>query len=247
MNSMTDVRDMLAAKLTDKDFVVDKTGAFTIELLGESFAVEGNTIFGKLNVAYAQKELDWYKSKSLNVYDMPNPPSIWRQIADKDGNINSNYGWCVYSEENGFQYKNTLRELRKNKDSRRAAMIYTRPTMHTDYNNLGKSDFVCTNAVTFAIRNNRLNCVVQMRSNDALSGFKNDSYWHQWIQAELYRDLIEDYPDLVLGDIIWNSASIHIYQHQFFLAFHYAQTGETTISRKAFEELYDVRLFEWYK
>jgi thymidylate synthase len=244
---MTDVRDLLAEKLLDNEFVVDKTGALTIELLGESFVVEGNTIFGKLNEAYAQKELDWYRSQSLNVYDMPNPPSIWKQIADKDGNINSNYGWCIWSKENGDQYNNTLRELRKNKDSRRAAMIYNRPSMHTDYNDLGKSDFICTNAVTYAIRNNKLSCVVQCRSTDSLSGFKNDSYWQQFVLSALHDDLLEDYPDLEIGDVVWNSASLHIYQHQFFLAYHYTKTAETTISRKDFEATYNVDELKWYK
>jgi len=238
MNSMTDVRDLLAEKLLDNEFVVDKTGALTIELLGESFVVEGNVIFGKLNEDYAKKELDWYTSESLNVYDMPNPPIIWRQIANKDGDINSNYGWCIWSKENGSQYSNTLRELRKNKDSRRASMIYTRPTMHTDYNDLGMSDFICTNAVTFAIRNNKLNCVVQMRSNDLVFGYLNDSYWHKFVLSELYGDLIIDYPELELGDIVWNSASAHIYERHFYYVYHYMKTGETTILKKAFREKY---------
>jgi thymidylate synthase len=238
MNSVQDIRDMFRDKMNSEDFVQDKNGGLTLELLGESFIADTNTIFGKLNEDYAKKELEWYKSESLNVYDMAKTPAIWKQIADKDGNINSNYGWCIFSKENGSQYTNALRELRKNKDSRRASMIYTRPTMHTDYNKEGMSDFMCTNAVTFEIRNNELHCVVQMRSNDLLSGYKNDSYWHMYVLNILHQDLIVDYPELKLGNVIWNSASLHIYQRQFFLLYNYIKTGETTISKQAFQERY---------
>ena len=247
MNSIDNIRTLFSKKLKNKDFVVDKNGGYTLELIGDSFIANEEVIFGKLNQDYAEKELQWYKSQSLNVYDIPKTPQIWRNVSDKDGNINSNYGWCIYSKENGEQFKNAVRELRKNKDSRRASMIYTRPTMHTDYNVNGMSDFICTNAVTFEIRDNKLHCVVQMRSSDILSGYKNDRFWHNIVLTEVYLELIKDYPELQIGDIIWNSASLHIYQHQFFLVFHYAMTGEKTISRKKFEETYDVELLSWYK
>ena len=30
---------------------------------------------------------------------------IWKQVASTDNLVNSNYGWCIFSIENGEQYK----------------------------------------------------------------------------------------------------------------------------------------------
>lgn len=212
---MQQIRDEFTRLFKNKEFITDKTGVLTVELAGVSFIADEETLFGELNKQYAEKELDWYKSQSLNVYDMPNPPKIWRQIADKNGNINSNYGWIIYSKENGEQYKNCVRELRKNKDSRRTVMIYTRPSMQVEYNKNGMSDFMCTNNVQVLIRDNKLIYIFNQRSCDAIFGFKNDIFWHRYVQVELWNDLLEDYPELKLGDIICQFGSIHVYERHF--------------------------------
>ena len=56
--------------------------------------------------------------QSLYVDDIPGEtPKIWKDIASDEGKINSNYGWCIYSEENGYQYHNVKRELKNNPNS----------------------------------------------------------------------------------------------------------------------------------
>jgi thymidylate synthase len=237
--TITEIRKEFIRKYKNEDFVVDKSGVKLIELLGVSFPADTRFIFGKVNDEYVSKEIKWYKSQSRNVYDMAKPPKIWRDIADKDGNINSNYGWCIYSKENGDQFKNAVRELRRNKDSRRATMIYTRPGMHTEYNINGMSDFICTNAVQVEIRDNKLYYLVQMRSNDAVFGYKNDLYWHKSVQQQLLDELKKDYKTLELGDIYWNSSSLHVYDRHYYLVYHYMMTGETTIGKKDFIEKYN--------
>ena len=45
---------------------------------------------------YAKREIEWYESQSLYVKDIPGKVlKIWEMCADKDGKINSNYGWCI--------------------------------------------------------------------------------------------------------------------------------------------------------
>lgn len=215
MKRIKDIREMFIEKLKSEDFVIDKSGVKTIELVGESYIVDEDIIFGTLNTDYAKKEVQWYLSQSLNVYDIPKTPLIWKQVCDKDGNINSNYGWCIFSEENGSQYKNCIRELRKNKDTRRAMMIYTRPSMHTDYNKNGMSDFMCTNNVQILIRNNKLNYILNQRSCDSIFGFKNDIYWAKFVHNKILEDLKEDYPELELGDLIHQVGSLHVYERHF--------------------------------
>lgn len=215
MKKIKDIRKMFIDKLQSKDFVVDKSGVNTIEIIGESYIVDEDVIFGSLNEDYAKKELKWYLSESLNVYDIPKTPIIWRQVSDKDGYINSNYGWCIFSKENGEQYKHCLRTLRRDKDSRRALMFYSRPSMQWEYNKNGMSDFMCTNHVQFLIRDNKLNYILSQRSCDALYGFKNDIYWAKYVHNKLLGDLKEDYPDLELGDLIHQVGSLHIYDRHF--------------------------------
>jgi len=215
MPNMQQVREEFVRLLENKEFVIDKTGVKTVELTGITLIADEDVLFGELNTDYAAKELKWYKSQSLNVYDMPNPPTIWKKVCDKDGNVNSNYGWVIYSEENGEQFKSCVRELRKNKDSRRAVMIYTRPSMQTEYNKNGMSDFMCTNNVHALIRNNKLVYIINQRSCDAIFGFKNDLFWHKNVQRELVKDLKEDYPELEVGEIQYQFGSLHIYERHF--------------------------------
>ena len=214
---VSNIRNIFKEKLKMEDFVIDKTGVKTIEIINAAFFANQPTIFGTVNEDYVQRELEWYKSMSLNVNDIPGgPPEIWKMVANPNGYINSNYGWCIYSQQNGNQYQNVLNELIKNPLSRRATMIYNRPTMHDDYNKGGMSDFMCTNAVQYLIRNNKLNALVYMRSNDAVFGYKNDYAWQKHVLEELVKDLRNEWlDDIQIGDIYWNVASLHVYERHF--------------------------------
>jgi thymidylate synthase len=88
--------------------------------------------------------------------------------------------------------------------------------MHEDAFHNGRSDFMCTNAVQYLIRNNKMHCVVQMRSNDVVFGYRNDRAW----QKHVLDILIADYNRLTesnieAGDIHWNVGSLHIYERHF--------------------------------
>jgi thymidylate synthase len=212
MLNVQDIREYLLRELQAESFVVDKTGVKTIEMIGACFEADEPSIFGDVNDDYVQRELEWYKSQSLYVDDIPGiTPAIWKQVASTEGKINSNYGWAIYSEDNGLQYLNVLDELTKNPNSRRAVMIYTRPTMWTDYNHNGMSDFMCTNAVQYMIRDGQLVAVVQMRSNDVVFGYRNDYAWQKYVADMLTIDLGLD----VEPKIIWNVGNLHVYERHF--------------------------------
>jgi len=207
-----DIRWHFIDELKYGRFVTDKTGVKTIEMIGACFEANHPTIFGDVNDEYVERELEWYKSMSLYVKDIPGKtPAIWEQVASSEGKINSNYGWAIYSEDNGFQYLNVLRELCVNPNSRRAVMIYTRPTMWQDYNRDGMSDFMCTNAVQYMIRDGQLVAVVQMRSNDVVFGYRNDYAWQSYVADQLSNDLGLK----VLPKIIWNVGNLHVYERHF--------------------------------
>jgi len=211
MYAVSNIRRILAEKLTKGEFVTDKTGVKTIEIMNASFIANEPAIFGTVNEDYVTRELQWYKSMSLNVNDIPGgPPAIWKSVATPDGFINSNYGWCIYSQENDDQYLNCLAELRRNQDTRRAIMIYTRPGMQWEYGKGGMSDFMCTNTVQYLVRDGKLNALVYMRSNDAVFGYKNDFAWQEHVLACLC-----EATGIPMGSIYWNVASLHVYERHF--------------------------------
>lgn len=211
MLKVEDIREYFKHELEAGRFVTDKTGVKTIEMIGATFEADEPTIFGKVNEEYVDRELQWYKSKSLSVYDIPEPvPEIWKQVADDNGYINSNYGWCIWSEDNYGQYWKVLNELRENPNSRRAVMIYTRPTMWYDYNFNGMSDFMCTNAVQYMIRDDELIAVVQMRSNDVVFGYRNDFAWQNHVVKLLGAAL-----GITQTKVIWHVGNLHVYERHF--------------------------------
>ncbi len=192
-------------------YVTDKTGCKMLELVGASFIADEPAIFGKVNQDYVNREIQWYESRSLNVNDIPAPvPAIWKAVATPEGLINSNYGWCIYSEENQSQFLSCLRALQNDPESRRAIMIYTRPNMQTDYNKGGMSDFMCTNTVQYLIRDGRVHANVSMRSNDVVFGYKNDYAWQKHVLF-----LLSDALRVPMGHINWQVGSLHVYERHF--------------------------------
>jgi thymidylate synthase len=206
------IREHFIKELKYGRFVTDKTGVKTIEMIGATFEANHPTIFGDVNDDYIQRELDWYKSMSLYVDDIPGiTPAIWKQVADRGGKINSNYGWAIYHKDNYLQYANVLNELQFSPNSRRAVMIYTRPTMWNDYNRDGMSDFMCTNTVQYMIRDEQLVVIVQMRSNDVVFGYRNDYAWQKYVAFHMTKDLkLTKQPK-----IIWHVGSLHVYERHF--------------------------------
>lgn len=208
-------------KIINNDFVIDKSGVKLVELI--SIKINNlnplqpilNFNIKKTNEEYCKKELNWYLSENLNIKGYVDDIKIWQNVADKNGNINSNYGWCCFSNDNYNQYKNCLNTLIRQKESRQAIMIYNRPSIHYDWNKNGASDFICCLQNQFLIRNNKLISIVQFRSQDAIFGFFNDFYFKCYIYNKLYNDLKCIYPKLKIGNIIWIVNSFHIYERHF--------------------------------
>jgi thymidylate synthase len=240
--NVADIRSEFVRKYRAEEFVTDKTGVKMVEIVGQSFVADADTIFGEVNHEYIARELEWYKSQSLNVNLIPPPvPAIWKQVATPAGFINSNYGYLMYSAENGSQFSNVVSALLQHRETRRATAIYTRPSMHTDFNAGGMSDFICTNAVSYLIRDNKLNAVVQMRSNDAIFGYKNDIAWQRTVLAEVaacYNGLAtrteKGVEPITLGNIHWNASSLHCYERHFKFIQEFIDSGLKVANSKVY-------------
>ena len=221
MQTVNDIREYFINELHDEAFTIDKTGQRTIEMLGASFIADQSSIFGKPADEYIAKEIEWYESQSTNINDIYGDerpaPAAWEYAADKHGNINSNYGKLIFSEVYFDQFNSVVFELDDNRDTRRASMIYTRPSIWTEFDKGGMSDFICTNSVTYYIRYNVLHAVVQMRSNDVVFGYKNDYAWQQYVLKKVcdaYNKL-NMFDPIEPGDIVWQVQNLHVYERHF--------------------------------
>lgn len=197
-------------------------GIKMLEKIGFSFLLNPKqwnikTSYKNSNKEYIKKELKWYLSQSLSVKGYVDDIKIWNTVSNKYGEINSNYGFLVFSEENGNQFNKALNCLLKNKNSRQAVIIYTRPEIHEEAVENGKNDFICTNINHFFIRDNKLIMIYQMRSNDFIYGFFNDFAWACFLYRKMLKKLKKTYSELDYGYIQWNADSFHIYEKHFSL------------------------------
>lgn len=209
----------------------------TKELLHQVFVADKNYIIRKPKQPYQQNELEWFISQSRNIEDLKSMagfvPKIWQDIAEVSGTVNSNYGWCCLSEENGSQFWNAMKHLEKDPTSRRAIMIYNRPSMHEDWiANRGNhnlkwqykseeeyakltGDFMCCQNNHFLIRDNKLEMTVHMRSLDALFGYNADYIWFDWIFNKAVQYLKKTYPELERGHMVIYADSVHVYARHY--------------------------------
>lgn len=173
---------------------------------------------------YVKAELDWYKSMDLSIIGHEGIESnpTWQSCCTKDDKkeINSNYGWCVFSDENGSQYDNCLEVLTKDKTSRNGIIMYNRPSIYKDYKRDGMHDMICTMQSQFFIRDVKdiptLFMVHTMRSNDVRYGFIcSDLAWNCFVYQNMYEDLKKVNPILNPGTIIWTSNSMHLYSRHY--------------------------------
>ena len=135
---------------------------------------------------YAEAEWQWYLSGDRNIAKLGElygkVPEIWKRMADKDGNVNSNYGW---QWERTSQLDIIVQMLKDNPETRQAAISIYDAKEISDYTN----DTPCTYAVQFTILHGRLDMCVTMRSNDLWYGFCNDQYCFSKLQKMISKRL----------------------------------------------------------
>ena len=152
---------------------------------------------------YAEAEWQWYLSGDPNIKKLGQLygkiPPIWERMADSRGNVNSNYGWQMYRND---QLDYVIAKLRNEKDTRHAAISIYDCKEHKLY----RKDTPCTYAIQFTIYNNVLNMSVLMRSNDLWYGFCNDQYCFSMIQK-----LVADELNMEVGEYYHYAHNLHLY------------------------------------
>ena len=128
---------------------------------------------------YALAEWQWYLSGNRNIAKLGElygkVPEIWKRMADKYGDVNSNYGW---QWNRNRQLSKVISMLKGNTETRQATISIYDGKEIDHY----KNDTPCTYAVQFTILHGRLDMCVTMRSNDLWYGFCNDQYCFSELQ-----------------------------------------------------------------
>lgn len=155
------------------------------------------------NEEYAAAEWAWYLSGDPRVTTLGELygkiPAIWKNMADKNGEVNSNYG---YQWKRNDQLENVINILKHGYNTRQAAIsIY-------DGKEINKYEFdtPCTYAIQFTVVQSKLYMSVYMRSNDLWYGFCNDQY-----QFASLQEMVAERLNLPVGTYYHHAHNLHLY------------------------------------
>lgn len=194
--------------------------------------------------AYLYPELAWYMSGDRNVKNILPYSKFWETIRNPDMTANSNYGDLVFYRKNSkgiTSYTWALNALLCDRNTRKGIVLYNdRELFYLD-----NKDLICNQYQQFLIRDNKLICLVALRSSDMVYGLTFNMPWWSLVHQILYLDLKEFYPELELGGITAFLGSVHIYDNKYQLVndmlldnqnYHFLKLYEQLPMRKKFEE-----------
>lgn len=170
----------------------------------------------------AVDEILWiWQRKSNNINDLKS--KIWDSWADEKGSIGKAYGYQLgikhkYSEGEFDQVDRVLYDLKNNPSSRR---IMTNIYNHQDLHEMNL--YPCAYSVTFNVTGNKLNAILNQRSNDVLVA----NNWNV-VQYAVLVHMFAQVSGLEVGELVHVIADAHIYDRHIPLV-------EELITRKSYD------------
>lgn len=159
----------------------------------------------KTNFRAAVDEILWiWQKKSNNVNDLNS--HIWDAWADEKGSIGKAYGYQLgikhkYKEGEFDQVDRVLFDLKNNPASRR---IMTNIYVHQDLHEMNL--YPCAYSVTFNVTGNKLNAILNQRSQDMLVA----NNWNV-VQYAILVHMFAQVSGLEVGELVHVIADAHIY------------------------------------
>lgn len=159
----------------------------------------------KTYIKSAIDEILWiWQKKSNNVHDLKS--SIWDEWADEDGSIGKAYGYQMgvkhrYKEGMMDQVDRVIYDLKNNPYSRR---IMTNIYVHQDLSEMNL--YPCAYSVTFNVTGDRLNAILNQRSQDVLAA----NNWNVVQYAALVH-MMAQVTGFKPGELVHVIADAHIY------------------------------------
>jgi len=179
------------------------------EIIGKQFIlynVHSNFLTNpirKLSPWYAAAELLWYFSGTNEIEMIKYYALQYEKFSDDGVTAWGAYGYRWHLSNGLGQLQKVIEELRKNSNSRRAVMTCYDADRDLGYNS---KDIPCTISLQFLIRNNKLNCICTMRSNDVWLGMPYDIWCFTCIQILIAQEL-----GIETGRYIHQPGSLHLY------------------------------------
>jgi thymidylate synthase len=172
-----------------------------------------NTETRPFNWKYFIGEFKWFLSKNGHISGIsPSYSKFWLKLQNERGEVNSNYGKILLSNRGTkSQLYWVYQSLIKDKFTRQAIAFISGDRYQFE----GNLDFPCTIYLNFFIRENELNMVVRMRSNDIGFGLTYDAPWFSLLQQNLLLLLLPTYPELQLGTYIHSADNLHYYERHY--------------------------------
>lgn len=153
----------------------------------------------------AVDELLWiWQKKSNNTHDLNS--KIWDSWADENGSIGKAYGYQlaqkhVYPEGEFDQVDRVLFDLKKNPYSRRIMTnIYNFADLHE------MNLYPCAYSMTFNVTDNKLNAILNQRSQDTLTA----NNWNV-VQYAVLVHMLAQVSGLQVGELVHVISDAHIY------------------------------------
>lgn len=159
----------------------------------------------KTYIKSAIDEILWiWQKKSNNVHDLKS--NIWDEWADEDGSIGKAYGYQMgvkhrYKEGMMDQVDRVIYDLKNNPYSRR---IMTNIYVHQDLSEMNL--YPCAYSVTFNVTGDRLNAILNQRSQDVLAA----NNWNVVQYAALVH-MMAQVTGFKPGELVHVIADAHIY------------------------------------
>jgi len=163
----------------------------------------------KFNLDYLKREMSWYLKGDKFDISIGEHAKMWKDLVTDSGEIYSNYGQYIFGEQN--QFDRVVKTLKEDKESRRATIVILNSKQLSET----VKDYPCTYSINFHVRENKLNMIVNMRSQDCYFGMGNDAPCFSIVHEMMFVTLKEEYPELEYGTYFHNADSFHIYERHF--------------------------------
>lgn len=187
---------------------------------------------------YTFGELMWYLSGKDNLNFINKYSKQWAKLSDDGVHCNSAYGKYIFGQMlchgDGVNYKDSglrysqwewCKKQLLNDMFTRQAVIQIKPIQMYD-----TKDVACTYFLQFMIRNNKLDLIVGMRSNDLMFGTTYDVFMFTFLQELMAAEI-----GICVGTYRHFASNMHIYCKDIPKVYEILSENETST-----EEMYDI-------
>lgn len=225
-----DIRD-------NPDYVVSPRGMEVREQLAGQYTVPMMAYIDNadrnVNYDFMFAEAAWICSGSNHLRDLTETMKSYANYSDDGIFLNGSYGVKVVE-----QLRYVVDTLESDNDSRQAFLNIWRERPSNS------KDVPCTTSMQFLIRDNKLNMISNMRSNDIILGATYDIFSFSSVANCVRLLLKERGVDVDLGDLTVNAGSLHLYEKHYDQVDQWAQSD--TINQEIGQRVMRVMEAETY-